>query len=135
MNAKKLIEEAQRIISEYDERMRKEAVQRQTDVAIELICHAFTDAMSAPLEKKLTYNSPGGTYGECDMQAVLTNESVREIIEALIAADFRVHFSYNATWCVTVNVRNKTFFIGHGNSGYEWTNTYEDILSCFESTE
>lgn len=134
MNAKKWIEEAQRTIREHDERMRKEAVQRQTAVAIELICHAFTDAMSAPLENKLTYDPPHGIPGgECDMQAVLTNESVREIIEELKAADFRVEFFYYATWCVTVNVRKKTFFVGHGNSGYEWAKTYEDIVLCFEA--
>lgn len=135
MNAKHRIEEAQRKIREYDERMRKEAVQRQTEAAIELVCHAFVDAMSEPLEKKLTYYSPYNAIGECNMQAFLTNESVREILEALIAADFEVRFFYNATLCVTVNVRKKTFSIGHGNSGYDLSDTYEDMLQCFHSTE
>ena len=125
------IRDALQMVEDHEKALRDERVREQTDILIELIVRAFEESMASPLQK---HEFKPHVYkhmpGPCNLEAVFANESVREIIQALIDAHFDICFYYHDELVIHVNVKERAFSLAHCNGGYAEWNFYE-IQSSF----
>lgn len=125
------IRDALQMVEAHEKALRDERVREQTDILIELIVRAFEQSMESPLKKhEFKPHVFRPMPGPCNMQSVLTNESVRGIIQALIDANFDICFYYYDELIIHVDVKEKRFSLAHCNGGYAEWNFYE-IQSSF----